>query len=489
MAEKEIEIKISRVSTVAPAIPTARHRMFLSNLDLCFVPYNNTHKLLFYKISTPDAEISMIVELLKRSLSLVLVDFYPFAGRLEIEEGESGRPEIECNDAGVRFIEASIDITFHDLERDEFQHKSFFKKLVRKHENSCDAPLLSIQVTDFLGSGICIGITFNHGIADGNSFWYFMKYWSDHSRGLPISNKRPEHMRTIFKRHKMNNCAIPNISFKGEEVVNNPLKEAQIMKFLPDDLNSPINSNSPVAQKETNISSGDETNLEMSRFHFSEEMIRNLKERAGASTSFVAVAAHFWRCLTKARQLQEKEPVRFLLFADCRRLVKPALPDTYFGNCLSMGVAETSAKKLLEEDICFAACLIQELINSCATEIQLNNLIDWVESHPGAYKDLAKLLIGGSYLVDVVGSAKYPVYDINYGWGKPISVQSPSMNTVGGMLFSCGKDNRKSIDICTCLPHREMETLKRIVPVVPWPKDCVLRSPVLCDVIGTYSKL
>ena len=108
------------------------------------------------------------------------------------------------------------------------------------HLQESNGLFMALKVTDFLGSGICIGITFNHAIADGNSFWYFMKYWSDHCRGFPVSNK-PEHMRTIFKRHKTNNCAIPNISFKAEELVYNQVKEAQIMKFLRDDL-SPMNS-------------------------------------------------------------------------------------------------------------------------------------------------------------------------------------------------------------------------------------------------------
>ena len=154
MAEKQVSIELLRVSTVVPAIPTVKRRMFLSNLDLMWIPINKVQRLLFYKTSCPDNVFSALVDMLKRSLSLVLVDFYPLAGRLNIKgEEQSGRPEVECNDAGVEFIEASIDMAFQDMENEDFQYKSFFKKLTPTHDahytcnhESYHAPLLSIQV-------------------------------------------------------------------------------------------------------------------------------------------------------------------------------------------------------------------------------------------------------------------------------------------------------------------------------------------------------
>lgn len=138
-------IKLSHnVSTVVPIMPTVRHRMFLSNLDLTF---SNTRLLLFYKTESLEDAFCKKVETLKRSLSSVLVDFYPFAGRLDIHGGESGRPEVDCNDEGVEFVESSINMPFEDVKKDEFQHKSFFKELAQTHENSYAAPLLSIQVS------------------------------------------------------------------------------------------------------------------------------------------------------------------------------------------------------------------------------------------------------------------------------------------------------------------------------------------------------
>lgn len=484
MAEVQENVRLLRVSSVVPAIPTLKHRMFLSSLDLFFISQKN-QRVMFYKIDEQEMDFCTIAENLKRSLSLVLVDFYPFAGRLDIKAEESGRPEIDCNDGGVEFVEASIDMAFAELEKEEFRHKSLFKELVRNHDRDTsengtyDGPLLSIQVTAFLGGGICIGINFHHVIADGSSFWHFMKCWSECSRGLPISNKA-EHMREIFKRDE-NICALPNVSWRAEEVVTDCIKEAQIFKFVRDD-------SLPVNHSEINVSIDDatmeninerraqilksmkdDTDVEMYTFRFSEEMVRKLKEAAQASTSFVALIAHFWRCLTKAREVPHNEPVAISVMANHRGRVKPPLPPTYFGNCLCMGFARTSVKQLLGQDVSFAASLIQELINSCTMEMQLNNMIDWVYSNQSAViSNLVETLGVCRFAAAVAGSPKFAVYEIDHGWGNPLNVQP--LNLITGIISLIGgkdENGRRSIDVSTCLPPRQMDELKRILMIVP----------------------
>jgi hypothetical protein len=215
----------------------------------------------------------------------------------------------------------------------------------------------------------------------------------------------------------------------------------------------------------------EDTTLEISTFHFSESMIQNLKERSGASSSLVAVSAQFWRSVMKARQVPEKELVYFELAADVRDRVKPPLPPTYFGNCISMGIGRTTAKQLFEQDISFAAALIQEVINSCTTEEHINNQIDWVESRLDSKRGMVNFghLVDARYKVYAINSPKFPVYAIDHGFGSPLSVQEAFMNLcnlVGAMLFLAGKGGR-SISVTTQLPHHQMETLKRIVMIIP----------------------
>eukprot|EP00253_Pinus_taeda_P024350 PITA_24350 len=423
MAGEQENVKVLRVSSVVPAIPTLKHRMFLSSLDVFFISIKN-QRVMFYKIDEQEMDFCTIAENLKRSLSLVLVEFYPLAGRLDIKGEESGRPAIDCNDGGVEFVEASIRMAFEELVKEEFRHKNFFKERVRNHDRDTsengtyDGPLLSIQVTAFLGGGICIGTNFHHVIADGCSFWHFMKCWAECSRGLPVSNK-PEHMREIFKRDE-NLCALPNVSWRAEEVVTEYcMKEAQIFKFVRD---VPL----PMNHSEIKVST-DNTTTE------------NVNE------SSAPVAAEFGG------------------------RVRPPLPPTYFVNCLCVGLARTSAKQLLEQDVCFAASLIQELINSCTMEIQLNNLLDWVYSNQSAViSNLVETLGVCRYSAAVAGSPKFAVYEIEHGWGKPLNVQPPYLR-IGIISLIRGKDENggRSIDVSTCLPLRQMDALKQIVMIVP----------------------
>lgn len=482
MAEEQVKVKMLSVSSVAPAIPTAQHSMFLSNVDLIWIPVANVQTLLFYKLS-PDMEFTAVTDMLKRSLSLVLVDFYPVAGRLSTKGSpETGRPEIDCNDGGVEFVEASIDVDFADLEKDGFRHKPFFPELLRARDGSefenYEGPLFSAQVTGFHGGGICIGATLHHVVADGVGFWHFMTCWAECSKGSPISN-RPEHMRTIFKREQKTNCVMPNISFGAQEVVVGDIKGAQIFKFMLDDL-QPTDGKINVSKSDADINSDSSVqdyvnyqteDLEISGFHFNEEIIGKLKERAGAASSFVAISAHFWRCVTRAREVPEKEAVDFGIIANSRGRVKPPLPPTFFGNCVCMGFARTRAKQLLGQDIRFAAALIQELIKSCITDEQLNTLIDWFDYRLGSGSPLPSLgaeTLGGRYFVGAANSPKFPVYELDYGWGKPLNATTATLNGIGGLMFFPGRDEGgRSIDIWTRLPRQQMETLKRILMIIP----------------------
>jgi hypothetical protein len=147
------------------------------------------------------------------------------------------------------------------------------------------------------------------------------------------------------------------------------------------------------------------------------------------------------------------------VLAGCRDQLKPPLPPRYFGNCLCPGVARTTAKKLLEEDMSFVAGLIQEVIKSCKTEVQLNNYIDWIAS-----RDLDSFnYFDSDYIVNVVNSPKYPVYEIDYGWGKPLNVQFANIVEIGEMVLFPGRDDRGTIDLSTFLPRHQMETLKHIL--------------------------
>ena len=123
--------------------------------------------------------IEGLLESLKDSLSRALVHFYPLAGQLASEVDES-RHEcmvfVDCNKGpGVKFIHATLDMNMFDVLSPNCVlsviHSLFDHNRAVNHD-SHTLPLLLVQVTELL-DGIFIGISMNHMLADGASFWHF----------------------------------------------------------------------------------------------------------------------------------------------------------------------------------------------------------------------------------------------------------------------------------------------------------------------------
>jgi len=97
-------VQVNQREWVVPATPTPSQKKTTSLSDWDTVMYKSyTPLLLFYTNDEKDPDF-MNTETLKSSLSAVLDDFYPLAGRL-VDIG-NGRDEIDNCDAGVLFQEA-----------------------------------------------------------------------------------------------------------------------------------------------------------------------------------------------------------------------------------------------------------------------------------------------------------------------------------------------------------------------------------------------
>ena len=94
-------------------------------------------------------------EVLKETLSKVLVDFYPMAGRLR--KDENGRLEIDCNDEGALFVEAeTTEYSLSDFGG--FEPTLELKKLVTPSwdysKGLSSIPLFMVQLTRFKCGGV-----------------------------------------------------------------------------------------------------------------------------------------------------------------------------------------------------------------------------------------------------------------------------------------------------------------------------------------------
>lgn len=433
MPEASSSLTILNVCMVKPSSPTAHQIAFLADVDILFINFHPSRRIIFYKL--PDHVVwdyTSLVHSLKSSLSLALVHYYPWAGRLCI--GPDDRLSLDCNDAGVKFVEAFTSIPFANLEANDFQFTPFFNQLVPQHDDHAfskpdylaDLPVLSVQVTRFLQGGLAIGFFQSHVIADGLSFWNFAKAWTESNRGMPISSS-PVHMRTVLARENL----IPSSE------VGRPSCRLSDPEVPPDD-------------------------LVHRTFHFSSDMIQNLKSIAckhggGRLTSFEVLCAHLWRQVVEAQaETTDTQTVALMIPVDARRRLIPPLPANYFGNVVILGGVYAQARDLKEETLWTTATRIHESITSWGDKHCRLRLASTEHELDKVTNDMGSVLMVG-------GSTKFNVYETDFGWGKPVAVKFLRFQN-GFMSLQCGR-GEGCVDVSLSLSRGCMDALLHVTRV------------------------
>ncbi|XP_071686795.1 pelargonidin 3-O-(6-caffeoylglucoside) 5-O-(6-O-malonylglucoside) 4'''-malonyltransferase-like [Rutidosis leptorrhynchoides] len=169
-------MKISKQSStfIKPFVPTPQthHRYKLGFLDEV-APFWNVDVVLFFS-PICDQNRKFVVGL-EKSLEKTLTRLYPLAGRY-VDETQV----IECNDEGVEFIHAKVNIKLHEfleLETDTRLVDEFISFKTRGAHN-LTGPLLSIQVTKFECGGVAVGVRATHKIVDASTLCTFLNVWA-----------------------------------------------------------------------------------------------------------------------------------------------------------------------------------------------------------------------------------------------------------------------------------------------------------------------
>ncbi|KAI5054182.1 hypothetical protein GOP47_0030924, partial [Adiantum capillus-veneris] len=420
---------------IRPSSPTPPQHMFLPSTDSFWRWFHYNQRILFFKL--PNHYNSLVAHL-KSSLALALVDFFPWAGR--VFEQENGRLALDCNDAGVPFIEAYIDLPFSSLEDEGFKHQPFFKNFAPHGDairwTGPDLPLLSVQVTRFpRDEGVVLGIGYSHIVADGSSVWHFMKSWGEYARGVPLSIY-PVHMREVFSPQRL---LLPPPSTEDES----------------------DKSSSPFPEGESN------SNIELVQhdFEFTSEMLKKLKYIATSTysptdhapfSSLQALSAHIWKHVIAATNVDKSKETIFYLLADMRSRMDPPLPVGYFGNAISGNGTKALTEELQQENLGTTALRLQKLI-STLDETFMRESYGKVEVLP-----FSKLLEEfrkdfNMVRLHVSSSPRFPVYEVDFGMGPPSCVRCPHIRGNGEMVWFPGRDGDGSIDFSLALPKPVME--------------------------------
>ncbi|XP_039131243.1 putrescine hydroxycinnamoyltransferase 1-like isoform X2 [Dioscorea cayenensis subsp. rotundata] len=421
-------LEITESCIVVPNEETPKHRLWLSNLDV-FAPRDHAPTFYLYK---PNGDPNFFsVDTLKKALSKVLVTFYPLAGRLVLDG--DGRPEVDCNAEGVFFSVARAACTvegFGDFRPSPVLRQLLIPSVTGPERSSI---LTLFQLTYFECGGVCLGCAMHHSVTDGVSALHFINAWSEIARcGSAITSVPPFLDRTVLRARSPPTVMFDHIEYTCDQLY---------CKYVPLD----------------EMGQACQTAI----LTISKDQLNKLKHGRNLST-FKAVGVHLWRTACKARELTDEQDTRVYLTADARARLKPVLPMAYLGNAILRTSAHLRVGDLVSKPFESGVAKIVEAVNSLDDE-HIRSLVDLLEIH----KSNKEKVLGSRALkmVDfhVNSWLSLPIYEADFGWGKPWFMGRASMRYVGqAYMMRGGAENSGGVSAVVAFESKNMVRFKEI---------------------------
>lgn len=393
-------MKINKVfhlqQLIKPSSPTPFH---LKEHKLSFIderiPHSYFPLILYYSSTTKTTnqeEIKLISQGLRKSLSDTLTEFYPLAGRI------NGQTSIDCNDEGIYYSEARIDIFLSDLIKS--QDLAVIDELVPCKSNgnvSHEKEMVRVQVTFFNCGGLAIGICQSHRIGDGCTLSTFIKSWASKS----CSTFLQTNLMTMMISPVFNSANI--FPPKGS------------IDFRP-------NPKAPALQPPAE-------NLVNKRFVFDSSVVDLLKTKANCSSRVEIVSALIWKSWMVALEIQDFETSVAFHPVNLRGRSVPSLSEYCFGNIFQMAKGITNGgegtnwislvEKLRDGIRKIDKEYVQKLVGENGFEVSKNN-----------FSEIGRTLSRKDvHVIRFSSWCGFQLYKVDFGWGNPIWMSSASYSS------------------------------------------------------------
>jgi len=255
-----------------------------------------------------------------------------------------------------------------------------------------------------------VACTFDHRVADAFSANMFLVSWAEMARSKPLLSLLPSFRRSLL----------------------NPRHPGHYHPSL-DDMYVPISSLPPPKQKESTTPEDDDDQL-ISRIYYIEanqlSRLQSLATGGGDKrTKLEAFSAFLWKVVAASTKHGNNKKCRLGIVVDGRTRLREGdsgeraeMMSAYFGNVLSIPFGEKRIGELEERPLSWVANAVHECLEVARTKDHFLDLIDWVEAHRPE-PALAKIYAGsgdGGPAVVVSSGQKFPVAEVEFGWGKPV---------------------------------------------------------------------
>ncbi|KAL5546703.1 hypothetical protein UlMin_006390 [Ulmus minor] len=434
--EKETKVEIISRKTIKPSSPTSHHnRIFkLSLLDQLLSPTYGCFMFFYYSIANNGDSSSFLERSnsLQKSLSKNLVHFYPFAGRLKDSS------TIECNDEGAYFIEAQMNCKLSEMlnQPESKTLNQFLNPKTTKLAKNC---VLLVQLTAFDCGGTALAVSICHKMGDASSLCTFLQSWTsltcDHDRVgtapkfISSSLLPPQEPKDLPKFPGMNT----NGSSNGSKLANRRAKTAETQGVV-------------------------------------------------FSTNVELVTAIVIKCAIAASQLASGcfKPSLLSQTVNLRKRMVPPLPENAIGNLIYAFPWLLEQSKMERHEI--VATMRKGFEKFCEEKANRFKGDEGCFLLHEAVRTTVEHAMMGNNIYNCTSLCNFPLYEMDFGWGKPIGVASPmSFRNVFALMDTKWGDG---IEVWVTLKEQEMAIFER-------DEELLARASINPSVLdlGTCSRL
>jgi shikimate O-hydroxycinnamoyltransferase len=348
--------------------------------------------ILFYPINQSISHhivdiVSQRSQLLKQSLSETLTRFYPLAGKVKDDLS------IDCNDEGVLYLEAYANCHLSDClnQPNLASLQQLFPQPMTFTDPVAGDYVAMIKVTSFACGGIAIGVFVCHMVADGTAFSAFLNGWAATAR------KASELVCPNFDAPSI---FIQNDAFSKEAAMTTFSKAYKLGRCI------------------------------VRRFVFDAPAIASLKAKATSSsvqnpTRVEVVSALLWKCIMAASKATSgiQKPTYMTHSVNFRRRAYPQFTDSSMGNLFWGAGALCMAEEI---DLPYMVSKLREaimkidadLVKSLQGDGGLSKVCELMKATNEALSKIESSY--GMNFIAVTSWVNFGIYNIDFGWGKPI---------------------------------------------------------------------
>ncbi|XP_048440774.1 acyltransferase Pun1-like [Pyrus x bretschneideri] len=419
MAAMEVE-NISR-EIIKPSTPTPPHLRthILSLLDQVnhrsYVPV-----VYFYPKEASDyLSVEDKSNQLKKSLSETLSKYYPFAGRI------GDRFSIDCNDEGVAFVKTRIrNFKLSDiLENPKDEDLALLiSKDVAWNEDPDVSVIVDVQVSFFDCGGMALGIGMSHKIVDASTIINFVNNWAAVAR----------------------DSYVPSPEFVAENI----FPQADLPLF-------------PEAVTE-------KSDCVAKRFVFDHTKIAALKalvaDKVQNPTRVEVVASFIYSCAISALRLtsgSSSNPTVLTQSVNLRTRMVPPVPQNSVGCMVWIYTVSTAEDSVIElHDL--VAQLKQNMTRFCDSYAQkFRGKDQWpVIFQECLQESMVEFSRPNLVMYKCTSWCRFPMYEVDFGWGKPIWITVPSCTTKDCFILLDTK-NGEGIEAYVNLEKQQLDVFER----------------------------